>query len=148
MKASTAADDVEQLHVAVSGQPGFEVIDLLRQHRLNHLRGDRLLADPEPFFECERQMPLDLQWCAQARDEQLDCSRCDQVTSLCTFGASLQQPSDVLTLLARDAVEGEQTGSIADFLHGRPAPNGSLSDRNQRRETTGANTSRTPYGVI
>ena len=47
--------------VAVSGQPGLEVIDLLRQHRLNHLRGDRLLADPEPFFECERQMPLDLQ---------------------------------------------------------------------------------------
>src|SRR5689334_2122917 len=107
--------------VAVSGQPGLEVIDLLRQHRLNHLRCDRLLADPEPFFECERQMPLDLQWCAQARDEQLDRSRCDQVTGLCTFGASLQQPSDVLTLLARDAVEGEQTGSIADFLHGRPA---------------------------
>src|SRR5690242_21869125 len=66
-------------------------------------------------------MPLDLQGCAQARDEQLNRRLRDQVTGLYTFGAGLQQPSDVLTLLARDAVEGEQTGSVADFLHGRPA---------------------------
>src|SRR5689334_6215823 len=89
--------------VAVAGQPGLEVIDLLRQHRLNHLRCERPLADPEPFFACERQMPLDLQWCAQARDEQLDRRLRDQVTGLYTFGAGLQQPSDVLTLLACDA---------------------------------------------
>ena len=112
------------------GQPWLQLVELARQHGLDHLGRDRLLAaDPETLLERERQVPLDLQRGAQLGRQQLDGFVRDQLARRRVLGgAGPEQPSGVLERPARDAVEGEaargrlsSTFRVSGTRHAPPA---------------------------
>jgi hypothetical protein len=93
--------------VAVPHELGFQVVNLAGQEGLDYLNGYRLLANAERLFERQKEVLLDLQRCPKFCGQEVDRSVVDQ---LCRrrflSGAGLEQPIDVIALVAGDAVEG------------------------------------------
>ncbi len=106
----------------MAGQGRLQVVQLARQHGLDQRGRDRLLAGLVTRFQRQGQVQLDLQRCAQLRGQDIDCLAVQNRLGIGVRGrAGAKQPQDVLALAAGDAIEREDIGPVADFLHGRAA---------------------------
>ena len=108
--------------VAVPGQTWLQVIDLQRQHSLDHALVDGLGANLEAGFERAHEMLTDLQGCFQpcrqpgCRSIGDDVLGCDPL-----LDAALEHPVDVIALAVPQSAELEYRRAVADLLHLRSA---------------------------
>jgi hypothetical protein len=108
------------LHLPVAGQGRLQIVKLTRQHGFHQRGRDRLLARLVARFQCQRQVQLDLQRCAQLGGQDIDGLAAQDRLGIGVRGrAGTEQLQDVFALAAGDAIEREDVGAVADFLHGR-----------------------------